>query len=70
MFSIDGKASGVVKEALKHMKWEPTRFMGLSLKLKVRLPCLCKFLFLSIEEERRKGEQRKKWDSKKRESDA
>lgn len=38
-----------MREAPKHMEWEPTHSTGLSLELNLRLPCLCKFqVFLSV----------------------
>lgn len=46
MFGVGGQAPEMVNEAPKHMKWEPTHFMGLSLKLNLRLPCL--FQVLSV----------------------
>lgn len=55
------KASEMAREAPKHMKWEPTHFTGLSLKLKLRLPCLRKFRFVFCprgQQERRKKKER------------
>lgn len=51
------KASEMAREAPKHMKWEPTHFTGLSLKLKLRLPCLHKFRFVFVREDNRKEEK-------------
>lgn len=58
MFGVDGQAPEMVNEAPKHMKWEPTHFTGLSLKLNLRLPCLFQVLSVRRIEKRRRGEKR------------
>lgn len=57
MFGVDGQAPEMVNEVPKHMKWEPTHFTGLSLKLNLRLPCLFQVLSVRRIEKRRRGEK-------------
>lgn len=57
------EASEMAEEVPRRVKWEPTHFTGLSLKLTVRLPCLRQFLVLSvmrIEKRERKKEKKQK----------
>lgn len=54
------KASQMENNAPSHMKQEPTCFTGLSLKLTVRLHCLCRFLVLVHVKDRREEREEKK----------
>ena len=65
MFGADGGSLRDGEEAPRHVRWEPTHFTGLSLKLTVRLPCLRKFLVLSVR--RREKEEKDSRERKRRE---